>query len=174
MLTFSRQPPTLVYYGLIERDAPLPLLIGITEDETLCRVHFVGKKSVHTLLKQWQREWPATEFIHKQRDVTTWWKTTMSRAELPPILLVGTPFQCSVWGSLLTIPNGETITYGELAHRIGKPKAARAVGSALGKNPVPLLVPCHRVVGANNLGGFTGGLRVKEQLLNHEGAKVIR
>ena len=85
-----------------------------------------------------------------------------------PILLVGTDFQHRVWSALLDIPTGQTVTYGELAARIGKPKAARAVGTALGANPVPFFVPCHRVVAANGLGGFTGGLDIKKRLLSIE------
>ena len=82
--------------------------------------------------------------------------------------LRGTPFQLRVWEELQRIPHGEVCTYGELAARLGKPGASRAVGGANGKNPVPLIVPCHRVVASNGLGGFTGGLEWKERLLAHE------
>jgi methylated-DNA-[protein]-cysteine S-methyltransferase len=85
-------------------------------------------------------------------------------------LLVGTAFQHKVWQALLTIKTGQTISYGELARRIKKPKAVRAVGTALGKNPVPVLLPCHRVIASNgSLGGFTGGLSLKKKLLEIEG-----
>lgn len=83
----------------------------------------------------------------------------------------GTPFQLSVWRALCNIPVGETVSYGELAVRIGKPKAVRAVGMANGANPVSLVAPCHRVIGANgSLTGYGGGLDRKRWLLNHEGA----
>ena len=86
-----------------------------------------------------------------------------------PIEFSGTEFQKSVWRELLKIPFGETKTYGEIAAAIGKPKAARAVGSACNKNPIPIIVPCHRVIGANGkLTGFACGTEVKEWLLCHE------
>ena len=78
----------------------------------------------------------------------------------------GTPFQIEVWNELLNIPYGETRSYGEIAVAIGRPRAARAVGAAIGANPFPIIVPCHRVVGKNgSLVGFGGGLRLKERLL---------
>jgi len=81
----------------------------------------------------------------------------------------GTPFQLAVWRSLAEIPYGETITYGEQARRLGRPGAARAVGAANGRNPLPIVVPCHRVVGADGrLVGFGGGLAAKRYLLNLE------
>ncbi|HUB07522.1 MAG TPA: methylated-DNA--[protein]-cysteine S-methyltransferase [Myxococcales bacterium] len=91
-------------------------------------------------------------------------------AELP-VLTDGTPFQRRVWDELRRIPVGQTISYAELARRIGKPKAMRAVGAANGKNPVAIVVPCHRVVAANGtLWGYGGGLPRKAWLLKHEGA----
>jgi methylated-DNA-[protein]-cysteine S-methyltransferase len=78
----------------------------------------------------------------------------------------GTPFQLSVWKQLCEIPFGETISYGELARRIGNPKACRAVGLANGSNPIAIIVPCHRVIGSNGkLTGYGGGLLIKEKLL---------
>ncbi|QAA77273.1 MAG: Methylated-DNA--protein-cysteine methyltransferase [Candidatus Bipolaricaulis sibiricus] len=88
-----------------------------------------------------------------------------------PLRLRGTAFQKSVWRELLRVPYGTTITYGELAARIGRPHAARAVGQAVGANPVPIVVPCHRVLPAGGgLGGFGPGLEWKERLLALEGA----
>ncbi|MCK9375161.1 MAG: methylated-DNA--[protein]-cysteine S-methyltransferase [Syntrophobacterales bacterium] len=83
----------------------------------------------------------------------------------------GTPFQLRVWQELRRIPRGKTISYGELARRVGNPKACRAVGQANGHNPLPLIVPCHRVIAADgSLGGFSSGLDHKRWLLRHEGA----
>ncbi|MFK7862767.1 MAG: methylated-DNA--[protein]-cysteine S-methyltransferase [Pseudohongiellaceae bacterium] len=82
---------------------------------------------------------------------------------------VGTDFQRSVWQALLQIPYGETWSYGELAKYINKPKASRAVGAANGVNPIPVIIPCHRVIGSSGkLTGFGGGLETKETLLNLE------
>ena len=89
-----------------------------------------------------------------------------------PVDPSGTPFQRDVWAALRRIPVGTTITYAELARRIGRPRAVRAVGAANGANPVALFVPCHRVVGADGLRGYAGGLPRKEWLLSHEGAPL--
>jgi methylated-DNA-[protein]-cysteine S-methyltransferase len=81
----------------------------------------------------------------------------------------GTPFQREVWSALTTIPYGETVSYGELALRIGRSNASRAVGAANGRNPIPIVIPCHRVIGADgSLTGFGGGLAIKSQLLELE------
>jgi len=86
-----------------------------------------------------------------------------------PLDLNGTPFQLAVWKQLLAIPYGETRTYGEIAKQIGKPGAARAVGMANHDNPIPIVVPCHRVIGHNgSLTGYGGGLHIKRQLLTIE------
>ncbi len=86
-----------------------------------------------------------------------------------PIDLHGTPFEMEVWTALQNIPYGSTVTYGELAAGLGKPGAARAVGSANGRNPIPIVVPCHRVIAAGGkLGGYGGGLTLKRQLLDLE------
>lgn len=89
--------------------------------------------------------------------------------QLPALDLRGSPFQLTVWRALLQIPFGELRTYGELAEALGRPGAALAVGVANGRNPVAILVPCHRVVAAGGrLGGYSGGLEVKRRLLAHE------
>lgn len=85
--------------------------------------------------------------------------------------LIGTDFQTKVWNELLTIPYGRTISYAELAARVGDPKTVRAVGLANGQNPIAVIIPCHRVIGSNgDLIGYGGGLDKKEWLLLHEGA----
>ncbi len=86
-----------------------------------------------------------------------------------PLRMAGTPYQRLAWNGLLTIPFGATISYAEQARRIGRPGAARAVGSANGRNPISIVVPCHRVIGADGtLTGYGGGLDRKEWLLRHE------
>ena len=91
------------------------------------------------------------------------------------LLFLGTDFQKRVWQLLLEIPYGETITYGELAQKAGTPKAARAVGVAVGENPFSIIVPCHRVIGANGtLTGYAGGLEIKRKLLALEGITILK
>jgi methylated-DNA-[protein]-cysteine S-methyltransferase len=82
----------------------------------------------------------------------------------------GTPFQRSVWKKLLCIPYGKTVTYKEIAEKVGKLGAARAVGNAVGANPIPIVIPCHRVLASNGFGGYSGGVHIKKDLLRVEGA----
>lgn len=89
------------------------------------------------------------------------------------IHLVGTPFQLDVWNALITIPEGETRTYKEIAKQVGKPKSVRAVANAIGANPIAVLVPCHRVVRSDgSLGGYRYGIEIKMKLLEREGVLV--
>lgn len=89
-----------------------------------------------------------------------------------PLAGLGTLWQRQVWQALLQIPYGETVSYGELARQLGQPRASRAVGQAVGRNPWLILVPCHRVIrGDGSLGGYREGIVMKRQLLVHEGAK---
>jgi methylated-DNA-[protein]-cysteine S-methyltransferase len=91
--------------------------------------------------------------------------------ELEP---AGTEFQRAVWSLVLEIPFGRTATYGDIARRLGRPDATRAVGAANGKNPLPIVIPCHRVIGQDgSLTGFGGGMRNKRWLLEHEGAASV-
>jgi len=91
-----------------------------------------------------------------------------------PLDFRGSPFQKAVWQALLTIPFGQTRTYGEIARQIGCPSAARAVGAANGRNPISIIAPCHRVLGSNGaLTGFAGGLPAKEYLLAHERRQAV-
>jgi len=101
-----------------------------------------------------------------------YFKGDLSVIDKLPVKTAGTPFQRSVWKALRKIECGRTISYAELARRIGKPRAVRAVGLANGQNPVSVVVPCHRVIGSNgSLTGYGGGLPRKRWLLEHEGAR---
>ena len=102
------------------------------------------------------------------RQLTAYFDGTLTEFDLP-IRLTGTAFRMQCWQALLTIPYGETISYGEQARRIGKPKAVRAVGGANHHNPISIVVPCHRVIGADGtLTGYGGGVDKKAWLLMHE------
>jgi len=114
-------------------------------------------------IKKWHR---ATETALKKT-------LAGSKSKLPPLDAEGTEFQKSVWREMRKIPLGRTKSYGEVAQAIGNPKAVRAVGGACGANPIPVLVPCHRVLAANKkLGGFSGGLDWKRSLLKREGLSL--
>lgn len=119
-------------------------------------------------------------FIYKPDDpllqevsssVISYLESGQAMGEFPLKIDSATPFQQTVWRSLLDIPFGETRSYNQIAEIIGKPKSSRAVGQACARNPVALLIPCHRVVAANGkLGGFSGGLHIKAALLTIEGS----
>lgn len=112
-------------------------------------------------------EWRESETPFKEtiRQLRAYFGGELKRFDVP-LSLKGTPFQLAAWKELMNIPYGETITYGEQAGRMGRPKACRAVGGANGRNPVAIIVPCHRVVAANGkIGGFGGGLGIKRKLL---------
>jgi O-6-methylguanine DNA methyltransferase len=121
------------------------------------------QRGVPTQITKWHR---ATETALKK-------VLTGKKSKLPPLDWNGaTAFQKSVWRQMLKISSGKTKSYGEIAQAIGKPKAVRAVGGACGANPIPVLVPCHRVLAANKkLGGFSGGLDWKRKLLAREGIR---
>ena len=107
------------------------------------------------------------------RQLQAYFNKKLTRFDLP-LEPAGTPFQLVVWHELENIPYGEVISYGELANRIGRPHASRAVGAANGSNPIPIVVPCHRVIGSNGkLTGYGGGLPIKEALLELEGARLL-
>jgi methylated-DNA-[protein]-cysteine S-methyltransferase len=89
-----------------------------------------------------------------------------------PMEMDGTDFQREVWAELTRIPYGQTISYGELARRVGRPNGPRAVGQANGRNPIPIIVPCHRVLAGNGIGGYGGGLPLKRALLAIEGVSA--
>ncbi|HEX5960492.1 MAG TPA: methylated-DNA--[protein]-cysteine S-methyltransferase [Rhodanobacteraceae bacterium] len=102
------------------------------------------------------------------RQLDEYFAGTRQQFELP-LHPSGTPFQLEVWGALLTIPYGETVSYADIARRIRRPRAVRAVGAANGANPLAIIVPCHRVIGSHgNLVGYGGGLPAKRWLLAHE------
>ena len=96
-----------------------------------------------------------------------------SASRAPALDIQGTEFQRKVWNELRKIPAGATRSYADVAKAIGKPKATRAVANACGKNPIPVLVPCHRVIAKDgSIGGYTGGLRIKRALLDAEGVQI--
>jgi methylated-DNA-[protein]-cysteine S-methyltransferase len=112
---------------------------------------------------EWQHG--ASELAEAIRQLRAYFSGELEKFDLP-LSPQGTPFQQKVWSELLKIPYGETTSYGELARRIGNSNANRAVGLANGSNPIPIVIPCHRVIGSNGkLTGYDGGLPIKEKLL---------
>lgn len=139
-------------------------------------VRVAGASSVNELAAQARRSGRAVELVEDAAAVAPvvrsleQWFAGESRSLALEVDLIGTAFERSVWRQLQLIPFGSTRTYGQLAHSLGRPGAARAVGTATGRNPLLLVVPCHRLLGATGLGGFSapGGVRTKQQLLEFE------
>jgi len=127
--------------------------------------HASAKKPVPSGIRAWHR---LTEAALKKA------LAGKPAGKLPPLdWAAKTEFQKSVWRVMLAIPPGRTLSYGEVAVKIGRPKAVRAVGGACGANPIPVLVPCHRILAASRkIGGFSGGLDWKHRLLTCEGVRV--
>ena len=142
-------------------DGLFHLLLEI-EEETIMSVNFCVNQKSGKPFGSLQKE------IYRQLDL--YFQGKSKEFDLP-FFATGTPFQLMVWEEAMRIPYGTTISYKELAKRIAKPDASRAVGGALNKNPVSLLIPCHRVIGSDgSLKGYGGGLPIKQQLLKLEGA----
>jgi methylated-DNA-[protein]-cysteine S-methyltransferase len=113
------------------------------------------------------------ESLGIKRRVEAYFEGELTSVDEIAVCTEGTPFQKRVWGELRSIAAGTTLSYGELAKRIGRPGASRAVGSANGSNPIAIVVPCHRVIGSNGaLTGYGGGMERKRWLLQHEGAQL--
>jgi methylated-DNA-[protein]-cysteine S-methyltransferase len=152
-------------------DSPYGPLTLVATDGVLCGLYMVG-----------QRQRPPEENFGEPDDTPFGEVTAQLRAYFAgdlkdfdlPLHLDGTPFQRTVWEQLQKIPYGEIRSYGELADALGNPKASRAVGLANGKNPIGIIVPCHRVVGANgSLTGYGGGLDRKKRLLDFESGAAL-
>jgi methylated-DNA-[protein]-cysteine S-methyltransferase len=153
----------LIEYTIMS--SPIGDLIVSGSSHTVAGIHIMQGKRLPTL-DEWIRNDSAMAFATQQLQEYFDGKRDAFDLKLSPI---GTPFQHRVWAALCLIPYGATCSYGKLASDIGNPKASRAVGLANGRNPIPIVVPCHRVIGADgSLTGFGGGLAAKKWLLEHE------
>jgi methylated-DNA-[protein]-cysteine S-methyltransferase len=146
-----------------ELESPVGPLLLAADEAGLRHVLFVkGKRAVRPDPAWRKDQAPLTDTI---RQLRAYFSGELERFSLP-LAPEGTPFQLEVWRRLCEIPYGETVSYGDLARRLGNPGASRAVGLANGTNPIPIVIPCHRVIGSNGaLTGYGGGLPVKEKLL---------
>lgn len=153
-------------------ESPLGTMLLAATDRGLAGVWFVGQR--HGPDSSGWREDPAHPVLREaMAQLAAWFAGERTRFELPLDLQAGTPFQQGVWAALLAIPRGGTTSYAELARQLGRPGAARAVGAAVGRNPISVVVPCHRVVGSGgSLTGYAGGLERKTALLELEGARA--
>jgi methylated-DNA-[protein]-cysteine S-methyltransferase len=149
-------------------DWPLGRLLLVASDGALLGVHFVDGRYAQPVDPAWRRDDEAAPLRQASTQLREYW--TGARREFDLRLdLRGTAFQLRVWNEIAGIPFGETISYAELARRSGAPHAVRAAGLATGRNPISIVIPCHRVVGSRgSLTGYGGGLQRKRALLDFE------
>jgi len=153
-------------------DSPLGQLLLTSREGKLSGLYFADKPHAR-IAPGWIQQDDADIFAQTAQQLEEYASGERESFDLP-LGLSGTPFQISVWQEIAQIPFGKTITYSELAQRIGSPQAVRAVGTATGQNPVGWIVPCHRVVGKNGaLTGYAGGITRKSALLEFEGSKSV-
>ena len=149
--------------------SPIGDLLLVGDEDALHGVYFQdGRRGPTRPKPEWEPD--AKPFREAMRQLNAYFAGKLKAFDLP-LAPQGTEFQLKVWKTLLTIPYGETWSYGDIARRIRRPAAFRAVGAANGQNPIPVIIPCHRVVGSDgSLTGFGGGLPIKQRLLALEGA----
>jgi len=153
-----------MYYSYL--DTPIGRLLLAGEDEKLKVIGFPSGNKARDAESGWQHR--AESFAEVKRQLSEYFDGARQQFDVA-LAPDATPFQASVLAALIEIPYGETCSYRDIAHSIGKPKAMRAVGGANGSNPIPIIIPCHRVVGADgSLTGFGGGLETKRYLLDLE------
>jgi methylated-DNA-[protein]-cysteine S-methyltransferase len=147
-------------------DSPLGELLLLGDGEELHGLYMQGGRKPARIAPQWKRS--AAPFADVRAQLQEYFAGERVAFDVP-LAMHGTRFELQVWHALVDIPYGETVSYGEIATRIGQPSAARAVGLANGRNPIAVIVPCHRVIGANGtLTGYGGGLERKQLLLELE------
>jgi methylated-DNA-[protein]-cysteine S-methyltransferase len=156
----------MIYFTFYE--SPIQTLRLVSDGRSLIGLYMMSEKHLLTPQIDWVEDESIAPFLEAKQQLTAYFAGNSTEFDVP-LQMQGTIFQQRVWEALETIPYGTTMSYGELAQQMGQPKASRAVGLANGRNPVSIIVPCHRVIGANGqLTGYGGGIERKQWLLNHE------
>jgi methylated-DNA-[protein]-cysteine S-methyltransferase len=146
-------------------DSPQGKMLLVANDKGLSGVYFAGQKYFPQIDPEWRQDARNASLHQAKRELAEYFNGKRERFEMT-LAPEGTPFQRSVWKAIFAVDFGKTITYGELARRAGCPGSARAAGAATGRNPISVIVPCHRIVGSNgSLTGYAGGLDRKRALL---------
>jgi len=152
-------------------DSPLGSILLAASDQGLAGLWFEGQRHWPLASASWREYTAHTVLTETRHQLDAYFAGTRLAFNLPLDLSIGTAFQSRVWQALCAIPAGVTQSYAAVAARLGAPRAARAIGAAVGRNPVSIVVPCHRVLGAaGTLTGYAGGLERKAALLRLEGA----
>jgi len=155
--------------------SPFGIALAMLTDHGLCGLAFADQGGEGAALADMTRRWPNANFIEDSAKTAPYAARIFAGADGQPIrvTLIGSDFEISVWETLLKIPQGCAVTYGDIASKIGKPKAARAVGAAVGRNPISFVVPCHRVIGkSGDITGYHWGLTRKRAILGWEAGRV--
>lgn len=160
-----------IYWGWFE--SPFGPAVVMGTDKGICGMGFAAETGEETALQDLVSRWPQAEFIEDPMMLRPWVLQAFGAGdgalETAPLFLIGAPFQIKVWEALLSIPSGQVTTYSEIAQAIGKPRAVRAVGTAVGRNPISWLIPCHRALRkSGGLGGYHWGLPMKRAMLAYE------
>ncbi|MDR7123595.1 bifunctional helix-turn-helix domain-containing protein/methylated-DNA--[protein]-cysteine S-methyltransferase [Pseudotabrizicola sp. 4114] len=158
-------------------DSPFGRAIVTGTERGICGIGFASETGEDAALQDLLSRWPKAQFVHDPALLRPWvlqaFGARPGQNADTPLFLIGAPFQIKVWEALLRIPSGHVTTYSDIATVIGHPKAVRAVGTAVGRNPISLLIPCHRAVRKSGaLGGYHWGLPVKRAILAHESARA--
>lgn len=164
-----------IFWGWFESPFGPALVMGT--DKGICGIGFAAETGAEATMEDLLGRWPQAEFIEDAMRLRPWvlnaFGAASGRLEPTPLYLIGAPFQIKVWEALLRIPSGHVTTYSEIAQAIGNPRAVRAVGTAVGRNPISWLIPCHRALRkSGGLGGYHWGLPVKRALLAYEAART--
>ena len=154
-------------------DTPFGEALAMGTDRGLCGLAFAAETGRDAAMADMAARWPAAGFREAPDRLAPWVEAAFGGAGEARLLMIGAPFQIKVWEALLQVPTGHVTTYSDIAAAIGHPKAVRAVGTAVGRNPVSFLIPCHRALRkAGGLGGYHWGLGVKRAMLAWESARA--
>jgi len=154
-------------------DSPFGPALAMGAERGLCGLAFAAETGADAAMADLRARWPAASYIDAPERLAAWVRAAFGGGGEAPLAPLGAPFQIKVWEALLAVPSGHVVTYGEIARAIGAPGAARAVGTAVGRNPVAWLIPCHRALrGSGELGGYHWGLGVKRAMLAWESARL--
>ena len=174
--SYARQGEGLtIYWGWFE--SPFGPAVVMGTEKGICGLGFAAEMGEEIAMKDLLSRWPKAQFVEDPMMLRPWVLTAFGAQdgalEKAPIYLIGAPFQIKVWEALLRVPTGHVTTYSDIATAIGNPRAVRAVGTAVGRNPISWLIPCHRALRKSGaLGGYHWGLPVKRALLAYESARV--
>jgi AraC family transcriptional regulator of adaptative response/methylated-DNA-[protein]-cysteine methyltransferase len=163
-----------IFWGWFESPFGPALVMGT--EKGICGMAFAAETGEEAAMQDLCGRWPKAHFVEDPMRLRPWVLSAFGnggRLEETPLYLIGAPFQIKVWEALLQIPSGHVTTYSEIAEAIGTPRAVRAVGTAVGRNPVSWLIPCHRALRkSGGLGGYHWGLPVKRAMLAYESARA--